>query len=93
MTQPIRRRSLVPAAQQDPSASVRQEPVLHNEFLPLAPVPASSEPSIPPPFSEKEAIRVLVLHYGWCPIGGNELRRYRRHGSKLEVLQGGRADV
>lgn len=67
-------------------------PLLPGEFRPIAPVPASSDPGNPPPFSEQEAIRVLILHYGWCPIGGNELRRYRRHGSKLEVLEGGRSD-
>lgn len=52
-------------------------------LTPLAPVPASSEGSDPPPLTEAEAIRLLVKHYRWCHLGDNKLMRWNPHGRAI----------
>ena len=73
LRQPIRRRQL----------EILSGPLLPGEFRPLAPVPAASEPSDPPPLTEAQCIACLVKHYRWAHIGESQLRRYNPHGRRV----------
>ena len=64
-------------------------PLLPGEYRPLAPVPAASDPSFWASVTEAELLKALVTYHQWTRLDPNTLRRYRRHGAQLAVIDGG----
>jgi len=66
-------------------------PLLPGEFRASHPTPAASDPSFWAGVSEGDLLRALVLYHQWTRLDAHTLRRYRRHGAQLAVIDGGAA--
>jgi hypothetical protein len=92
MTQPTNTPQVVRTRQQLGLLPGTEGPLLPGECRPIAPVPAASGPSDPPPCTEREALRALVKHYGWCWTGQAEIRKLSCRGPILYPIDGGQDD-
>jgi len=64
-------------------------PLLPGEYRSICPTPAASAPSFWAQVPEADLLRALVIYHGWVRLDAATLRRYRRHGSQLAVIDGG----